>query len=66
MGLLGCSAGLDSKGVAHNEAQGLMFQKDYDPAIEGFTKVIEMDENFSMAYTFRGNSYSALKKWCSN
>jgi hypothetical protein len=28
MGLLGCSAGLDSKVVAHNQARGLMLQKD--------------------------------------
>ena len=61
-GVLGCSSGLDAKGVAYVKGRELFLNKDYDSAIEQFNKVIEMDENFSMAYTFRGNSYSALKK----
>lgn len=61
-GVLGCSSGLDSKGQAFVKGRELFLNKDYDSAIEQFTKVIEMDEKFVEAYTFRGNCYSALKK----
>lgn len=61
-GLLGCSSGLDSKGVAYVKGRELFNNKDYDSAIEQFTKVIEMDEKFVEAYNMRGNCYSALKK----
>ena len=60
--VLGCSSGLDSKGQAFVKGREFFFNKDYDSAIEQFTKVIEMDEKFAEAYTFRGNCYSALKK----
>ena len=62
MGLFGCSSGLDSKGQAFVKGRELFLNKDYDSAIEQFTKVIDMDEKFVEAYTFRGNCYSALKK----
>ncbi len=61
-GVLGCSSGLDAKGQAFVKGRELFLNKDYDSAIEQFTKVIDMDEKFAEAYTFRGNCYSALKK----
>jgi tetratricopeptide (TPR) repeat protein len=60
--VLGCSSGLDSKGAAYVKGRELFLNKDYDSAIEQFTKVIEMDEKFVEAYNMRGNCYSALKK----
>ena len=61
-GVLGCSSGLDAKGQAFVKGRELFLNKDYDSAIEQFTKVIDMDEKFAEAYTFRGNCYLALKK----
>jgi tetratricopeptide (TPR) repeat protein len=62
MGLFGCSSGLDSKGQTFVKGRELFLNKDYDSAIEQFTKVIEMDEKFVEAYNMRGSCYSALKK----
>ena len=62
MGLFGCSSGLDSKGQTFVKGRELFLNKDYDSAIEQFTKVIEMDEKFVEAYKIRGNCYLALKK----
>lgn len=62
MSLLGCSAGLDSKGQTFVKGRELVLKKDYDAAIEQFTKVIEMDDKFVEAYNLRGNCYSAVKK----
>ena len=61
-GVFGCSSGLDAKGTAYVKGRELFLNKDYDSAIEQLNKVIEMDEKFAEAYTFRGNCYSALKK----
>ena len=61
-GVLGCSSGLDAKGVAYVKGRELFLNKDYDSAIEQFNKVIEMDEKFVEAYKIRGNCYLALKK----
>lgn len=61
-GFLGCSSGLDAKGVAFVKGCELFNSKDYETAIEQFTKVIEMDEKYVEAYALRGNCYSALKK----
>jgi len=61
-GVLGCSSGLDAKGVAYVKGRELFLNKDYDSAIEQFNKVIEMDEKFVEAYNMRGNCYSSLKK----
>lgn len=62
MSLLGCSSGLDSKGITFVKGRELVLKKDYDSAIEQFNKVIEMDDKFVEAYNLRGNCYSALKK----
>jgi len=61
-GVLGCSSGLDAKGAAYVKGRELFLSKDYDSAVEQFTKVIEMDEKFVEAFNMRGNCYSALKK----
>ncbi len=61
-GVLGCSSGLDAKGTAYVKGRQLLMNKEYDAAIEQLNKVIELDEKYVMAYTLRGNCYSALKK----
>lgn len=59
--LFGCG-GSDKISKTYRNGLSRFNEKEYESAIEDFSKVIELDEKYVMAYMMRGNCNSALKK----